>query len=117
LFLCATEYTLSAGTIPISVEVRCDQDTSCRDMFKEYVRKAIEDSGTHVVVEDTAKPTLRMMLWIAKNSEGDVTRGYAISFVLLQSADRRLLKLNNRYCKTEEAAMIVNREIRDYVLR
>ena len=79
LFLCATASVLGAGTIPTSIEVRCDQDMSCRDTFKEYVRKAIEDSGTHVVVDDTAKPTLRIMLWIAKNTEGDVTRGDAIS--------------------------------------
>jgi len=117
LFLCAVTSVLHAGTIPTSIEVRCDRDAICKEDFKGYAKKAIEDSGTHAFAEDAANSALHIVLVIAKNTDGGAIRGYAVAFVAIRSADSTIGKLNNRYCKTDEVEAVVYREIREYVLK
>ena len=116
LFLGAIPPVARADTIATSIEVTCDRDSRCREAFKGYVKKAIEESGTHVFIDDAAKASLHIKLVIAKNTEGDEILGYAVAFVAIRSADRTLVKLNNRYCRKDEVEEIVDREIREFVL-
>lgn len=116
-FLCAATSVVHTATIPTSIEIRCDRDSTCQETFKGYVKKAVEDSGTHAFVEDEASSTLHIVLVIAKNTEGATIRGYAVAFVGMQSVDRKVLRLNNRYCKPDEVEAVVYREIREFVLK
>ena len=116
VFLCATAPVLRAGTTPTSIDIRCGQDTSCRDDFRRYVKKAIDDSGTHTFVENESRATLQVVLHIDKDLEAGSTRGYAVAFLLLDANDT-LLKNNTRYCKTAEVEAIVYREIREFILK
>jgi hypothetical protein len=116
VLLCAAATVLRAGTVPTSIDIRCGQDAPCRDDFKRYVKKAIEDSGTHAFVDDESKATLRVVLHISKDMESGSTRGYAVAFALLDANDT-LMKMNTRYCKTAEVEAIVSREIREFILK
>src|SRR4026207_1983661 len=87
-----------ADPIETQIEVTCDRDSRCREAFKGYVKKAIEESGTHVFIDDAAKATLHINVGSAKTTEGDEILGYAVAFVAIRSANRTLVKLNNRYC-------------------
>jgi hypothetical protein len=116
-FLCGATSVPRAATIATSIEVRCDRDSGCRDTFKGYVKKAIDESGTHTFVDDDASSNLHIVLVIAKNTEGDAIRGYGVAFVAIRSSDRKVVKLNNRYCKPDEVEAVVYREIREYVLK
>ena len=111
---------LAQTPIRTSVDAKCEDDATCVELFTGYVKQALESSPTHVFEKDGRAARLRIVLSIAKHSEGGELRGYAfavIAFKVTAHGQVELAKLSNKYRSTDEVESGVRREIVEYVLK